>query len=52
MTNKKLRLPSKNGKELMDIIAFDCDFPIYKISSLLLNMELKGVITTFAGEIV
>lgn len=37
--------------ELMDIIALDCDFPIFKISSLLLNMELKGVIRPMPGKL-
>lgn len=41
----------KTGKELMDIIALRCDFPIYKISGLLLNMELKGVIRPLPGKI-
>jgi DNA processing protein len=41
----------KNGKELMDSIAMDCDFPIFKISSLLLNMELKGVIRPLPGKL-
>lgn len=41
----------KNGKELMDIIALQCDFPIYKISGLLLNMELKGVIRPLPGKL-
>ncbi|MBF4515344.1 DNA-protecting protein DprA [Flavobacterium sp. ANB] len=41
----------KNGKELMDIIALRCDFPIYKISGLLLNMELKGVIRPLPGKL-
>jgi DNA processing protein len=40
----------KNGKELMDIIALRCDFPIYKISGMLLNMELKGVIRPLPGK--
>ncbi len=40
-----------NGKELMDTIALDCDFPIFKISSLLLNMELKGVIRPLPGKL-
>jgi DNA processing protein len=35
----------------MDIIALDCDFPIFKISSLLLNMELKGVIRPLPGKL-
>ena len=37
--------------ELMDIIALDCNFPIFKISSLLLNMELKGVIRPMPGKL-
>lgn len=39
------------GKELMDIIALECNFPIYKISSLLLNMELKGVVRPLPGKL-
>ena len=41
----------KNGKELIDIIALRCDFPIYKISGMLLNMELKGVIRPLPGKL-
>jgi DNA processing protein len=41
----------KTGKELMDTIALHCDFPIYRISGLLLNMELKGVIRPLPGKI-
>ncbi|WP_158728034.1 MULTISPECIES: DNA-processing protein DprA [unclassified Flavobacterium] len=41
----------KTGKELMDIIALHCDFPIYKISGMLLNMELKGVIRPLPGKL-
>ena len=41
----------KNGKELMDIIALRCDFPIYKISGMLLKMELKGVIRPLPGKL-
>ncbi|MNQ01382.1 hypothetical protein D3C85_140410 [compost metagenome] len=41
----------KTGKEVMDIIALHCDFPIYKISGLLLNMELKGVIRPLPGKL-
>ncbi len=39
------------GKEVMDIIALQCDFPIYRISGLLLNMELKGVIRPLPGKL-
>ena len=41
----------KNGKELLDTIALQCDFPIYRISGLLLNMELKGVIRPLPGKL-
>ncbi|MBE0392061.1 DNA-processing protein DprA [Flavobacterium sp. PL002] len=41
----------KTGKELMDIIALHCDFPIYRISGILLNMELKGVVRPLPGKL-
>ena len=41
----------KSGKQLLDIIALECDFPIYKISSTLLDMELKGVIRPLPGKL-
>jgi DNA processing protein len=41
----------KTGKEVMDIIALHCDFPIHRISGLLLNMELKGVIRPLPGKL-
>ncbi|MCG9791919.1 DNA-processing protein DprA [Flavobacterium algicola] len=41
----------RTGKELMDIIALQCDFPIYRISGLLLNMELKGLIRPLPGKL-
>jgi DNA processing protein len=40
-----------NGKELLDVIALQCDFPIYKISGILLNMELKGVVRPLPGKL-
>ncbi|SFA98055.1 DNA processing protein [Flavobacterium swingsii] len=40
-----------NGKELMDTIAIECNFPIFKLSSLLLNMELKGVMRPLPGKL-
>lgn len=40
-----------NGKELLDSIALECEFPIFKISSLLLNMELKGAIRPLPGKL-
>ena len=41
----------KNGKELMDTIAIECNLPIFKLSSLLLNMELKGVMRPLPGKL-
>jgi DNA processing protein len=41
----------KKGKQLLDIIALECDFPIFRISTLLLNMELKGVIRPLPGKL-
>lgn len=41
----------KTGKQLLDVIALECDFPVYKISSTLLNMELKGVIRPLPGKL-
>ena len=41
----------KNGKEQMDIIALTCELPIFKVSSILLNMELKGVVRPLPGKL-
>lgn len=41
----------KNGKQLLDIIALECDMQVFKISSLLLNMELKGCIRPLPGKL-
>jgi DNA processing protein len=39
------------GKQLLDSIALDCQLPIYKVSSTLLNMEMKGVIRPLPGKL-
>jgi DNA processing protein len=41
----------KNGKELLDSIALECGLPIFKMSSTLLNMELKGVVRPLPGKL-
>jgi DNA processing protein len=41
----------QSGKEVLDIIALHCELPIYKISGILLNMELKGVIRPLPGKL-
>ena len=51
MTRMMMIIRVNKENELMDIIALDCDFPIFKISSLLLNMELKGVIRPLPGKL-
>lgn len=40
----------KRGPEQLDIIALECRIPISKLSSALLQMELKGVIRTLPGK--
>jgi DNA processing protein len=41
----------KIGKVSLDIIALECNFPIYRISGLLLKMELKGMIRPLPGKL-
>ncbi len=38
------------GKQLLDVVALECNFPIFKTASTLLNMELKGVIRPLPGK--
>lgn len=40
-----------NNKQLLDVIALECRLPIFKVSSTLLNMELKGVIRPLPGKL-
>lgn len=42
---------SENGKEQLDIIAFNCQLPTFKIASILLQMEMKGVIRALPGKL-
>lgn len=41
----------KEGKQQLDVIALHCNLPIYKIATLLLNLELKGIIKPLPGKI-
>lgn len=41
----------QNGKELFDTIALSCEIPVYKLSSLMVTMELKGVIRPLPGKL-
>lgn len=38
-------------KEMLDIIAIECQIPIFKVAGILLNMELKGVIRPLPGKL-
>lgn len=38
-------------KELLDIIALECSLPVFKVATLLMNMELKGVIRPLPGKL-
>lgn len=41
----------KIGKQPLDIIALACGMQVYKLSSILLNMELKGCIRPLPGKL-
>ena len=40
-----------NGKQLLDTVALACNLPIFKTSSTLLGMEMKGVIRPLPGKL-
>ncbi|WP_378180366.1 DNA-processing protein DprA [Aquimarina sp. SS2-1] len=42
---------NKNGKELLDVIALQCEIPTFKTASMLLNLELKGVVRPLPGKL-
>jgi len=41
----------ENNKQMLDIIAIECQMPIFKVAGVLLNMELKGVIRPLPGKL-
>ncbi len=41
----------EKGKQLLDVIALDCEIPVYKLSSILIQMELKGVVKPLPGKL-
>jgi len=41
----------QHKKQTLDVIAIECNMPVYKMSSTLLNMELKGVIRPLPGKL-
>lgn len=38
-------------KELLDTIAISCEMPVFKVATILMNMELKGVVRTLPGKL-
>ena len=49
--NKIYQYLLKDGKKQLDSIALSCQMPVFKVSSTLLGMEMKGVIRSFPGKI-
>lgn len=41
---------SQRGKEVIDLIALECNLPTHKAATLLLNLELKGVVRPLPGK--
>lgn len=40
-----------NDKQVLDVIAIECNMPVFKVASVLLTMELKGVIRPLPGKL-
>lgn len=40
-----------HGKQELDLVALECKLPVFKVSSTLLTMEMKGVVRTLPGKI-
>ncbi len=41
----------KNGKKHLDTISLECQIPVYKMATVLFNMEMKGVIRPLQGKL-
>ena len=41
----------ENEKQQLDVIAINCNLPIFKVASILLTMELKGIIRPLPGKL-
>lgn len=48
---KIYRFLKEKEKELLDIIAIECGLPVFKVATLLMNMELKGVVRPLPGKL-
>jgi DNA processing protein len=47
---KVFKYLSANGSQLLDLIALETEIPVYQLASILLQMELKGVIKPLPGK--
>ena len=47
---KVVQYLQQNGKEHFDIISQECSIPVFKLSTILLSIELKGVIKALPGK--
>ena len=45
------RFLKEREKELLDMIALECNIPAYKAASVLMNMEIKGVVRPLPGKL-
>ncbi len=41
----------KHGKQVLDSIALECQLPVFKVSSTLLNLEMKGMVRPLPGKL-
>ncbi|PQJ80436.1 DNA-processing protein DprA [Polaribacter porphyrae] len=44
-------LLNQKGQQLLDVISLECNIPIYQLSSILLQMEMKGVLKPLPGKL-
>ncbi len=49
--NQVYQLLKKKEKEVLDLIALECKLPTHKVATLLLQLELKGVVRPLPGKI-
>ncbi|TXD54206.1 MULTISPECIES: DNA-processing protein DprA [unclassified Polaribacter] len=42
---------NEKGPQLLDIISLECNIPIYQLSSILLQMEMKGITKPLPGKL-
>jgi len=48
---KIYNLLSEKGQQLLDVISLECNIPIYQLSSILLQMEMKGITKPLPGKL-